>query len=865
MIRLRLLGGAELHGPDGAEITDVLNQPKRFALLALLAASPGARLYRRDSLLALFWPELDDERARAALRRALHFLRRYVGADVVRTRGEEVGVAPDACWCDVAACDAALAEGELERALELYRGDLLEGFHVPSAPGFERWLDETRERLRRAVADGAWRLAEQEESAGRPASAARWARRAVTLQPDDEAGLRRLLVLLDRSGDRAAALQVYDEFARRLASDMELTPSPDTAALVAGLRAPTRLAGQPAGAAPAAPPSPNRVAIFPFVVRGRPELEYLREGMVDLLGTKLDGAGDVRTVDPHATLAHAAPFGRDGLPPAQARAVAERLGAGAFMLGSIVAAEPQLLVRATLYETRGDGEVRVDAEAGAEGEIFAAVDELVRRLLASRTTSLGSHLARLGAMTTESLPAIKTYLEGERALRQGRATDARRAYERAVDADPRFALALYRLGAALLAGGAPEPARAATARATAASRDLTAHTRQLLSAQAAWLDGDVALAERRCTTVLQERPDDVEAWYRLGTVLLDGGPFRGRSPADAQPAFEQTCTFDPRHAAAVAGLARLAAVAGDPGAAAELASRYLALSPDGDDALAMHVLRTRPEADPIGAIERAPARAAGLAGVLADLGCVVPDLRAALDDVRRLSALPAARGLGPLPALVTAHLAAAVGDAPAQRRALDAAAAQQPWVALVHEAFLATRPGGVTDADALARLRDRLAGHPATPGAAGRPALDPHETVREPLRLYLLGLVHAAAGVPADAERCAAHCESAAAPEWATSLPTTLARGVRARVQVETGNPAAACEILEGLPLGPWMHLAPASPCFALTHERFLYGQALRAASRTEEARGWLAGIGTRCPFDVTLRADARALTAARA
>ncbi len=860
MIRLRLLGGAELHGSDGSEITEVLNQPKRFALLALLAASPGARLYRRDSLLALFWPELDDERARAALRRSLHFLRRHVGADVVRTRGEEVGVAPDACWCDVAACEAALAAGEVERALDLYRGDLLDGFHVPSAPGFEHWLGDTRERLRRTAAEGAWRLAEQEETAGHPANAARWARRAAALQPDDEAGLRRLLVLLDRSGDRAAALQVYDEFARRLAADMELTPSPETTALVAALRAPdARSTGVDAPAAP----SPNRVVIFPFAVRGRPELDYLREGMVDLLGTKLDGAGDVRTVDPHATLAQAAPFGREGLPPAQARAVAERLGAGAFMLGSIVAAESRLLVRATLYETRGDGEVRVDAEAAAEGEIFAAVDELVRRLLATRTTSLGSHLARLGAMTTESLPAIKAYLEGERALRQGRATAARRAYERAVEADPRFSLALYRLGAALLAGGAPEPARVATARATAESRHLTAHTRQLLAAQAAWLDGDLALAERRCTTVLQERPDDVEAWYRLGTVLLDGAPFRGRSPADARPAFEQTCTFDPRHAAAVAGLARLAAVDGDPPTAARFAARYLTLSPDGDDALSMQVLGTRAEADPIGAIERAPARAAGLAGVLADLPCVVPDLGVAVDAVRRLAALPAARGLGPFPTLLTAHLAAAAGDTTTQHHALDAAAAQQPWVALVHETFLATRPGRVAETGALGRLRDRLAASgPAAHVGAGRPGLDPHEAAREPLRQYLLGVVHAVAGAPEDAEHCAHHCEGAAAPEWAASLPATLARGVRARVQVEAGNPAAACALLDALPLGPWMHFAPASPCFALTHERFLYGQALVATSRSGEAQGWLAGIGTRSPFDVSLRADARALTA---
>src|SRR3989442_1335006 len=65
-----MLGGLNLLGVGGHELKSVLAQPKRVALLAYLAAATPKRLHRRDSLVALFWPELDQEHARAALRQA---------------------------------------------------------------------------------------------------------------------------------------------------------------------------------------------------------------------------------------------------------------------------------------------------------------------------------------------------------------------------------------------------------------------------------------------------------------------------------------------------------------------------------------------------------------------------------------------------------------------------------------------------------------------------------------------------------------------------------------------------------------------------------------------------------------------------
>jgi DNA-binding SARP family transcriptional activator/Flp pilus assembly protein TadD len=816
MIRLRLLGATELVRPDGSEITAVLQQPKRLAVLALLAAGGEGRWHRRDTLLVTFWPEMDDERARAALRRTLTFLRTHVGDAAIRTRGDEVSVAAEALWCDLAACDAALHDGRPAEAVDLYRGEVLAGLHVPTAPEFQRWLDGARERLQRETSAASATLAAAAEQAGRLPEAAAWRRRALEIRPDDEGGLRRLLSLLDRLGDRAGAVRAYDDFARRLAQDFELAPSAETAALVASIRARAETAPPPTSPAP---PSPNVVAVFPFVVRGPADMHYLREGMVDLLSTKLDGAGDLRTVDPGSVLARAEVLGTAPPDPAAVRPLALELRAGAFLLGSVVADGERTLLRATLHETTGTGEHRVDAEAGADAGIFDLVDDLVRRLLASQTQSLGGHLTRLGAMTTDSLPALRAYLDGERAFRRGRAHESQAAYGTAAELDPDFALAHYRLAAAHTACGDPVAGLAGVDRATAGARRLSPHTRLLLAAQTAFLRGQLPDAERLCQRLLAERPDDVEAWYRLARVLLDGNRFRGRPEAEARIALERASTLDPRHVAALGDLARLTWTTGDRQAAREYARRYLALSPDGDDAPVMAV---------IGQTDDAPAR-------LAVARPAALRQMAALDIFG--TALPAAAPVasGPWPPLLTAHAAAARNAHGDARAALARAAQFDAELALDHEAFLATMPGAApVGGDTLVqRLRTRAA------QAAGASGTTPAAALRACTTLHSLGWQLVARGELDAATDCARSCAGADVPPWAASLPGALAAGIEASAAAQRGDAAGALGALDTVTPGPWIHFAAEIPDCALVAERLLRARVLTALGRDDEAGAW--------------------------
>jgi DNA-binding SARP family transcriptional activator/TolB-like protein len=237
MIELRTLGLLDLRGPDGREVRSVLAQPKRLALLVYLATGAPGGFARRDTLLGLFWPESDDERARGALRQAVRYLRSSLGAGTIVNRAEdELGIAQGTLSCDAVELRAAVARGEHEAALDLYRGDLLEGFFVSDAPKFERWLDGERTALRKLAAGAAWALADRAVDAGDDPAARKWAGRAVELAPHDESGVRRLVSLLDGLGDRAGAVVAYEDFARRLAAELDLEPSPGTRALVDEIR-----------------------------------------------------------------------------------------------------------------------------------------------------------------------------------------------------------------------------------------------------------------------------------------------------------------------------------------------------------------------------------------------------------------------------------------------------------------------------------------------------------------------------------------------------------------------------------------------------------------------------------------------------
>ena len=204
MSELLTLGRVRLVG-NSADSAAGTAQPKRIALLVYVALA-GRTPVRRDALLALFWPELGEEEGRRALRQALHYLRRVIGDDVFAASGDQLELRDGAIRCDALVFDQLIDSGRPAEAIDVYRGDFFTGFHVDDVSSeYEEWVERTRARLRRRAAAAAWSASELASQSGDTQRALDLGRHACQLEPDQEAGWRKLMTLHHELGDRAGS------------------------------------------------------------------------------------------------------------------------------------------------------------------------------------------------------------------------------------------------------------------------------------------------------------------------------------------------------------------------------------------------------------------------------------------------------------------------------------------------------------------------------------------------------------------------------------------------------------------------------------------------------------------------------------
>lgn len=853
-LRLTLLGQLDLRRADGSEVRAVVQQPKRFALLAYLTLAGLGSWKRRDTLLGLFWPELDQEHARGALRRSLYFLRRACGDRALQSRGEEdVAVGPAMISCDALDFEAALDGGRNEEALQLYGGDLLDGFFISGAPEAERWLDGERRRLRQRAAAAAWSVAERAPAA----SAIPLARRAAALQPDDEDGIRRLMLLLDRYGDTSGAVRAFAELEERLRKD-DLHPAHETAALAQRLRSRTTPRRNPVLREPT-PIDPNVMAIVPFAVRGDPEVRYLGEGMLDLLANALDGAGTLRVCDPRSVLA--APVSDVGSSDAgDAESIGRELGAGWVVTGTIVAAGRRLRVTATLHRTGTGAVTRSEVEAPDEAHLFDAGDALARDLVAGMSREPSA--SRIAARTSASWGALKAFLTGEQAFRLAHYPAASQAFEHAVQIDPNFSLAWYRLGSVHAALAQVARARVANRQAMRHPERLSPHVLAMLEAQAAWLNGRLDEAERRYGAVIAEHPDDVEAHYLLGDVLFHGNPYRGRSPHESADAFRRALALDGAHPASLAKLARLAALEGDRALFGAYLDALAAASPEGDQTLALRTVQALTEGrmKEIGVVAHrlrsattvAVARILGHAALHAeDLG---PVERIGLEVVRRVPS----RELRAFGLLLLAEGALAQGSwTRAEERWAEAGPLDAAWT-LTHRTLRSIHEDSPAPASTLASLRrDLLAWDAADEPTRVAQPLVLHDGMQSHIKCYLLALIAARQGDGAEAARLAEELAELGVVEGAEAVIEQMLRMLEATRRHLHGDAEAALQALDGARTDVWFQHAVASPVYAGAESRLLRASLLRRIGRQREAVGWLMAIGQHSPWELGLRAHA--------
>ncbi len=598
--------------------------------------------------------------------------------------------------------------------------------------------------------------------------------------------------------------------------------------------------------ASAVAPTPM-VAVFPFDLTGRSEDQYLGPGMVELLGTTLDGAGDLHTVSPRAVLAAATPHGgaSQALDPAAAKRIADALGANLYVLGTVVNFGGRLRVTAALYDVHAT-EPAVSALAdGDTSDVFGLVDRLSAQLLAGRAHGPSGRITRLASVTTQSLPALKAYLEGESAFRANRFEAARDALERAVAADTGFALAYYRLslvGEWLLR---IDLAEQAATRAARFSERLPPRDHQLVAALLANRRGDIPEAERIYRSLLGTYPDDIEAWWQLGEILFHNGPVMGRALTDAYPPFARVLALDPISTPALVHLARIAAATGHRPETDSLVARAIALAPAGERAYELRALRVAVDGDPagfrtlIGELKGAEDFQTWLpAFSLAVYPHRIEEARAILMDLTDSSRARdvRARGYTSLAALdvMQGHLRQAEDK-------LDRAEAVAPGFGLEYRALIDLLPFRPLDRDRLTRARRALAQWDAArmPNVAIPNAVfSANNGIHTLIRGYLLGLHDAALGDARAAERDAADLASARGAVQQAPLTHDYQASVAAEILWRSGHEADALAALP-LPGQGYYEWYLGSPFRSEGRERYRRAQALALAHQDTAALRW--------------------------
>jgi len=225
-LSVALLGRAEVRYAGSVVGANV--PPKTVALLAFILLHPVRRVEREAAAFAL-WPDEPEAKALANLRRYLYRLTRdllpVVKQPWLATTARFIAWQDDAhVQFDVADFETATTPlVDVERAVDLYRGNLMESFDEP-------WVEPLRAHLRErfAVAVHAALEGGKELSAH---SAIVLAKRLIAHDPLDEVAVRALLQRRTEIGDRIGALREFEEFRRLARDEFGVEPSEETRVL----------------------------------------------------------------------------------------------------------------------------------------------------------------------------------------------------------------------------------------------------------------------------------------------------------------------------------------------------------------------------------------------------------------------------------------------------------------------------------------------------------------------------------------------------------------------------------------------------------------------------------------------------------
>ncbi len=493
MLRLRTFGGLTLES-DGIRVAELNEQRKALALLAVLARSGEAGI-GREKLMALLWPDSDVDRARNALKQMLHGIRRQLDAPDVVTGTSELSLNRGILSSDVAEFADAIARGDLEEAVSLYRGPFLDAIHIERAPEFSRWQDVERASLTQSHLEALERLARAADESGRRDEAVNWWRQLSAADPLQSRGAIGLMRSLEAAGDRAGALRVAGHHQVLLREELDAKPDADVAALAERLRSTSasfprqepavvpRPVAAPAsvnlvvpaiekrsprrfliagvlavavlaaavmfprgGDKGAAPSSGNRIVVAMFANQtGDSTLDALRLLAADWMTRAIARTPSVDVLYPGVLYTQGQVAG--GL-PALPMDLARNNGAHLAIAGNYYEARDTLYFSASLIDV-GTGKVLrvLDPVAGTRSSPLTAIEELRKRTSVAIESMLDSRVSEFVSPDSRlpRLDAYREFITAEDLHWRGEVVPALPYFARALELDSSFMLAAARM------------------------------------------------------------------------------------------------------------------------------------------------------------------------------------------------------------------------------------------------------------------------------------------------------------------------------------------------------------------------------------------------------------------------------------
>lgn len=275
---LYLLGGFDFAGVGAA--VPALSRKAR-AMVAYLALQSG-HWQSREKLGALFWGGNSETQARMNLRQAVSVVSKVMqasGSGRFLKDGDNIAFLLDGLDFDVAQFEVlavSSAPDDLERALVIYRGDLLDGFGLKEEP-FEDWLRVERERLRAMAVAALDKLVSHYCVTNDPASCVRAATRLLSIEPLREDIHRALMRAYAAQGRINLALRQYENCRGALQRELHLQPEPETRHLHEMLRARRTTSPRPASAS-----EPSRVQAEASGEPLRPSTHYVKSAGINI-------------------------------------------------------------------------------------------------------------------------------------------------------------------------------------------------------------------------------------------------------------------------------------------------------------------------------------------------------------------------------------------------------------------------------------------------------------------------------------------------------------------------------------------------------------------------------------------------------